>query len=139
MGFEVGQSVKIVGPGVHCSDRHKGLIGVVWFMDKRHAEYGILVDFSDTIGKQSGCWYFPTSLQLAPETDEPRIDLSGYEINELYAAVMAIDKILEGRVALIRMGLATDDDIDVGGIFEALQRELPMREAMFNAVRGGGE
>jgi hypothetical protein len=78
---------------------------------------------------------------LVPEDDQ-RIDLSGYELADLYAAVMAVDKILEGRVALIRMGLATDDEIDVGGIFEALQRELPLRCAMFEAThkpRAGGE
>jgi len=136
----VGDRVQVVGDGVHCGDRHKGLIGDVWFIDARHEEYGILVDFSDSIGKQAGAWYFPDALRVIPETKEQRIDLSMFEINQLYAAVIAVDKIIQGRFILIAMGFGSETELDVGAIFEALQRELPLRTAMIDATStSGGE
>ncbi|RPI62596.1 MAG: hypothetical protein EHM48_03840 [Planctomycetaceae bacterium] len=129
MDIEVGQRVKVVGPGVHCGDKYMGYEGVICFIEKI---YGVFVDFSETEGRSSK-WFPPTSLKLV--TDD-RIDLSTFEIEELYAAVMAIDKILAARLVLINMGLATDDELDVGGIFEALRRELPLREGMFRALHG---
>jgi len=116
----------------------------VWFLQDEH---GVLVDFSDTTaiknspnGIQSACWYRPESLRVIRETKEQRIDLSMFEVNELYALVMAVDKIVAGRFILVSMGLGSETELDVGAIFEALQRELPLRTAMIDATStSGGE
>jgi len=132
--FGIGDRVEVIGAGIHCGDRQLGWVGDVDFVD----QHGLLVNFG--VGAaQRKYWYRADALRLVPDEPEARIDLSQFEIVELYTAVRAIDKIIEGRLALISMGLATSgDDLDVGCIFEALQRELPLREAMFRAVNGEG-
>lgn len=132
MDIEVGQRVKVVGPGVHCGDKYMGYEGVICFIETL---YGVFVDFRETEG-QSSKWFPPTSLKLVPDD---RIDLSGYEIDDLYEAAIAIGQIVEARQALIALKLATDELLDIGGIYEALERELPLRQAMVDAAGGGGE
>lgn len=131
MNFEVGQGVKVVGPGVHCGDRYKGCEGVIWFID----QHGVLVDFSETEG-QSSKWFPPESLKLVLETKEQHIDLSGFEVSKLYVIFRAVEMINNGYTELERLGLAANAECDIGAIFDAIQRELPLRRAMIEAIEG---
>lgn len=63
----------------------------------------------------------------------------GLRLTALYTAFRALEMINEAALQLQALGLATESGCDLEAIYAAIQREIPLRKAQFEALNNEGE